>query len=157
MRVRRFVLMIVLLAFGSTGAAQVRPLPPAPNLSGSWTASTTERIAYSPFGAQFTVKQDASTVTFTTSRETITYTLDDKEHPRTTQTVRGDTWTRYSRARFVTTALLVTTRVDAGQTGHWEDLFIVSLDKPGEVTVVAMSAATMGGMSTNTFKYTKTQ
>ena len=83
----RYLGLIVLIAFPiltTSGSAQVRPLPPPPDLSGNWLAATTERIAYSPLGASFSVKQDASSVTITTGRETVTYQLDDKEHPRTT-------------------------------------------------------------------------
>jgi hypothetical protein len=59
----------------------------------------------------------------------------------------------------VAAALLVTTETDAGQTGHWEDMFIVSLDRPGVITVVAWNAirSLEGGMSTNVFGYTKVQ
>jgi hypothetical protein len=44
----------------------------------------------------------------------------------------------------LTAPLVVTTRIDAGQTGRWEDLFIVSLDRPGENTVIASSASLTG-------------
>jgi len=158
--VRRTVVVSViagLLAVGGAVAAQVRPLPPPPDLSGSWSVSPTDGLGYSPFGARFTVKQDASTITIATDRETVTYRLDDSKTPRTTRTVDGRTWTRISRARFVTAALLVTTEIDAGETGHWEDMFIVSLESPGVVTVVACSAtaSTDAGMGTHVFKYTK--
>jgi hypothetical protein len=158
MRVHRSVIVILgFLALAEHGSAQVRPLPPHPDLSGSWAVASTEGLAYSPFGARFTVKQDASTITITTDREAVTYKLDDSATPRTTQTVTGAAWTRVSRARFVTAALVVTTRIDAGATGHWEDLLIVSLDQPGQVTVVACSASKGGGMSTRLFKYAKAQ
>jgi hypothetical protein len=160
MRTHFTMLAIVgLVTINEAGLAQVRPLPPHPDLSGTWATATTDGLAYSPFGARFTVKQDASTVTITTARETVTYKFDDSENVRTTQTVTGQAWTRVSRARFVTDALVVTTRIDAGPTGHWEDLFIVSLDRPGEVTVVSCNAmkSMESGMSTRLFKYTKIQ
>jgi hypothetical protein len=142
---------------GSGGLAQQRPLAPPPDLTGTWVTTAADARSYSALGLRFTAKQDASTITLTTDRESVTYALNDSETVRTTQTVRGDTWTRTSRARFVTYALVVTTRIDAGPTGHWEDLFIVSLDRPGEVTVVSCSAlkAMEPGMATRTFKYTK--
>jgi hypothetical protein len=150
------IAIVGLLVLGETGSAQVRPLPPHPDFSGSWATTSTGGLPY-PFGARFSVKQDASTITFTTDRDALTYRLDDSENLRTTQTVTGETWTRVSRARFVTAALLVTTRIDAGPFGHWEDLFIVSLDRLGEVTLVACSAAKSGGMTTRVFKYAKAQ
>jgi hypothetical protein len=159
---RTYVGMIViagLLGLGEAASAQLRPLPPHPDLSGSWSATSPEGLAYSPFGARFTVKQDASSITITTDRETVTYRVDDSKNTRTTQTVTGAMWTRVSRARFVTAALLVTTEIDAGQTGHWEDMFIVSLDRPGAVTVVVCNAikSVEPGMGTRIFKYTKIQ
>jgi hypothetical protein len=89
----------------------------------------------------------------------VTYTLDDSENTRTTTTAAGATWTRVSRARFVTSALLVTTRTDAGSFGHWEDLFLVSPDSDGKLTVVTCNAAKSRerGMSTRVFTYTKGQ
>lgn len=151
------VAIIGMMAVTHPGLAQVRPLPPHPDLSGTWAIDSTDGAANSPFGARFTVKQDASTITFTTDREAVTYKLDDSENARTTQTVTGATWKRSSRARFVTAALVVTTRIDAGTTGHWEDLFIVSLDRPGQVTVISCNASksTQPGMATRMFKYTK--
>ncbi|HET9359277.1 MAG TPA: hypothetical protein VFO58_05985 [Vicinamibacterales bacterium] len=160
MRIDVGVLTLVgLVAVGHAGAAQVRPLPPHPDLSGAWVTNSTDDLAYSPFGARFTVNQDASTVTITADRETVTYTLDNSESVRTTSTVTGASWRRSSRARFVTAALVVTTRIDAGATGHWEDLFIVSLDRPGEVTVVASNAVKSmePGMVTRVFNYRKAQ
>lgn len=158
MRTHIGAIVIGLLALGEAASAQ-RPLPPHPDLSGSWSVASTEGLAYSPFGARFTVKQDATSITISTDREAVTYQLDDSKTPRTTETVAGATWTRLSRARFVTAALLVTTETDAGQTGHWEDMFIVSLDRPGAITVVACHAIrpTEGGMSTHVFEYTKVQ
>ena len=105
------------------------------------------------------MKQDASTITIHSARESVTYRLDDSETPRTTQTVTGAAWTRVSRARFVSSALIVTTRIDAGSTGHWEDLFIVSVDRPGEVTVVTCNAVKSreSAMATRLLKYTKVQ
>jgi hypothetical protein len=157
---RRFVIgtaIVGSLAAGAAASDQVRALPPPPDLSGSWTTDAADARSYSPLGVRFTVKQDAATITLTTDRDAVTYKLDDSDNVRTTQTVRGDSWTRTSRARFVTFALVVTTRIDAGATGHWEDLFIVSLDKPGELTVVSCNAlkSMEPGMSTRTFKYTK--
>ena len=160
MRTRASILTLVgLVALNAVGAAQVRPLPSPPDLSGTWVVAPSGDLAYSPFGARFTVKQDGATVTISTDREVVRYTLDDAEHVRTTQTVRGTTWKRFSRARFVTAALVVTIRTDAGPTGHWEDLFMLSLDRPGEVTMVTCSAlkSMEGGMATHVFKYTKAQ
>jgi hypothetical protein len=147
------------LATGEPGAAQVRPLPAPPDLSGTWTLVQPETSAESPLGARFAVKQDASTITLTSAREVVTYKPDDSENLRTTQTVTGATWTRASRARFVTSALLITTRIDAGRTGQWEDLLLVSQSGPGEITVVSCNAlkSMEGGMAIRVFKYTKAQ
>lgn len=160
----RFVGVVAIVGCLSTsastsGLAQARPLPPPPDLSGAWATDATDARSYSPLGVRFTVKQDASTITLATDRETVTYKLDDSETVRTTPTARGDTWTRTSRARFVTYALVVTTRIDAGATGHWEDLFVMTLNGPGEVTVVSCNAlkSMQPGMSTRTFKYTKVE
>jgi hypothetical protein len=153
-------IVIVALSLCATASAQQRPLPPRPNLSGSWSVTPTEsalRLAQTPLGARFTVKQDASSITISTDRETVTYPTDDSKNTRTNS--GGRTSTRISRARFVGAALLVTTEVDAGQTGHWEDMFVVALDHPGTVTVVAFNTTKSpdGGMGTLVFTYTKTQ
>jgi hypothetical protein len=150
------IAFVSLLAVGQSGFAQVRPLAPPPDLSGNWAIVQPDGSSLSPLGARFGVKQDALAITFTTAREVVTYMLDDSENLRTTQTVAGDTWNRTSRARFVSAALLVTTRIDAGSTGHWEDLILVSQDRPGEITVVSCNAVlNEWGMATRVFKYTK--
>ncbi len=151
------ILISALVAVGAASPTQIRPLPPHPDLSGTWSVTSTESLAHSPFGARFTVKQDQSSITITGDREAVTYQLDDSRNVRTTQSAAGTAWTRRSRARFVTAALLVTTEIDAGQTGHWEDMFIVSLDRPGLITVVACNAVMAGGMGTYVFKYSKAQ
>jgi hypothetical protein len=153
------ILIVGALAGGESGSAQQRSLPAPPDLSGSWTIVQADSSASSPLGARFAVRQDASTITFTSGQEVVTYKLDDSENLRSTQTVTGATWTRASRARFVTSALLVTTRIDAGPTGHWEDLLLVSQDRPGEITVVSCNAVKSmeRGMATRVFKYTKAQ
>ena len=153
------ILIAALLGFGHAASAQVRPLPPHPDLSGTWSAAPAEGLGSSPFGARFMVKQDASSITISTDREAVTYQLDDSKNARTTQNANGTTSTKISRARFVTAALLVTTEIDAGPTGHWEDMFIVSLDRLGEVTVVSCNAlkSVQPGMGTRVFKYTKAQ
>ena len=156
------IAIVGLLGLSNTGSAQMRPLPPPPDFSGNWVmspGSPDQSLAYAPFGARFTVKQDASTITITTAREAVTYKLDDSRDSRTTQTVTGASWNRISRARFVTSALVVTTEIDAGPTGHWEDMFVVSLDQPGQVTVVSFNAVKSmeAGMATRMFKYTKAQ
>jgi len=150
--------IVGLLAASGAGSAQMRPLPPPPDLSGSWKIASTGGLSSSPLGDRFAVKQDASTITFTSPGEVVTCRLDDSENVRTTQTVAGESWTRVSQARFVNAALVVTTRIDAGQTGHWEDLLVVALDRPGQVTVVACNATkSQPGMATRVFKYTMTQ
>lgn len=156
---RRFFAIAGVLAICTTASARLPRLSPHPDLSGSWSVASTEGLGYSPFGARFTVRQDASTITIQSDRETVTYRLDDSENARTTQTATGATWRRVSRARFVQHALLVTTRIEAGPTGQWEDLFIVSLDRPGEVTVVTSNTVKSleSAMSTRLFKYTKVQ
>lgn len=151
--------IVGLLASLGSGSAQVRLLAPPPDLSGNWTIAQTDASPYSPLGARFAVKQDASTITLTSAREVVTYKLDDSEHLRTSTSVSGATWTRASRARFVSSALLVTTRIDAGMTGHWEDLLLLSLDGANQITLVSCDTlkSTERAMATKVFKYTKAQ
>jgi hypothetical protein len=46
-----------------------------------------------------------------------------------------------SQARWVTNALLITTTTDAGATGRWEDLLILSLSGENALNVVTVSTA----------------
>ena len=146
------------LAAAVSGSAQVRPLAAPPDLSGNWTI-VPGGDGSSPLGSRFAVKQDTSTITFTSDRQEVTYKLDDSETVRRTGMANGVTSVHASRARFVSAALIVTTRIDAGSTGHWEDLMLVSQDRPGEITVVTCNAlkSTERGMATRVFKYTKVQ
>ena len=55
----------------------------------------------------------------------------------------------------MTNALLITTRTDAGPTGQWEDLMIVSLDAPDKLSLVTSATAKSMEplMITKMFKY----
>jgi len=115
-----------------------------------------EDIHYSPLGPQFTVQQDTRSITIVDGRRTVTYKLDGSESTRTEKTVRGDTWTYTAKARFVTYALLVTTKTERPDTGGtWEDMMILSPDSPGSMRLVSVATTTSmnNGMNTMIFKY----
>lgn len=155
----RFCIAVLLAAAiqPSVGQAQDRSAARPPNLSGAWTAVDVEDSRSSPLGPRFTVTQDAATVTLTGVRDTVTYPLDGSNTQRTQITTLGQTWTLTAQARFVTAALLVTTKTDAGSTGRWEDLMVLSLDTTGQLTLVSSAAAksVQPAMNTSVFKYVR--
>ena len=143
----------------STGLARQHPVP---DFSGKWTMVGTDDQIYAPFGAQFTVTQDATSLTIAWTQslrgtDPITVKLDGSETERTTTTVRGDKWRRVTQAKLVTFAIVITEKVDAGVTGRWEDLVLLSLDGPGKLTLVSSATAKSmeRNMITRMFKYEK--
>jgi hypothetical protein len=123
---------------------------------GTWALKTGE--PYSPLGAAGTIAQTESRITVTASarpERAVTYQLDRPEFTYTTTTVRGDTWTHVAQARWVTNALLVTTKTGAGVTGAWEDMVIYSLSGPNTLTVVTVMTPKSSelGMSTQLSTY----
>lgn len=152
--------LAVVLAVGITntaGRAQERRPLISPDFSGTWAVVNAEGIAYSPLGAQFTVTQDPSSITFTGARGAATYKLDGTESRRTIGTATGGAWTLTSQARFVTHALLVTTKTEAGPTGQWEDLMVLALDSSGTLSLVTSGTAKSMDpvMITRLFKYVR--
>jgi hypothetical protein len=151
---------VIVAVASSTGVARQQPVP---DFSGKWVMVGTEGQIYNPFGPQFTVTQDATSLTIASSGgttyapDTMTVKLDGSETERTTTTVTGDQRRRLSQAKVVTFALVITTKVDAGGTGRWEDLVLLALDGPGKLTLVSCGAASSmeRGMITTMFKYEK--
>jgi hypothetical protein len=145
---------IIVAVASTTGVARQHPVP---DFSGKWAMVGDEKPVYTPFGSQFTVTQDATSLTISWARDTMTVKLDGTEIERTTTTVTGAQWRRASQAKVVTFALVITTKVDAGVTGRWEDLVLLSLDGPGKLTLVscATSKSMQPAMNTRMFKYEK--
>jgi hypothetical protein len=144
----------VIAAVAGTGSAQQRPVP---DFSGKWTLVGAENPIYTPFGAEFTVTQDATSFTITSARDAMIVKLDGSDTDRTTTTVRGDQWKRVTQGKLVTFALVITTKVDAGVTGRWEDLVVLSLGGAGKLTLVSCATAKSmePAMITRMFKYEK--
>lgn len=142
------------LATSAPLAAQGRP-----DFSGEWTLATNvgDRID-NPLGRQATIAQNGSTLTITTkdsrANPTRTYQLDGTE----ARSTRDPEQVLLSRTRWVTNALIITTRPETAPR-PWEDLVMLTIDPGGNLTVTAASSCTCGGVETiTTFaSYTRTQ
>jgi hypothetical protein len=86
--------------------------------------------------------QDAATVTFTSGTRSITYRLDVPETRNTVVSARGEKMTLVSQVRWVTHALLITTKHNRGAVEGWEDLLVCSMNGPDELVVVNVAAVT---------------
>ena len=123
-------------------ATQSRPAV-RPDLSGKWTFMAAPGVtADAPLFAEGVVTQDASSVTFSSGARSLTYRLDVAESKNTQTSVRGETVTLMSQVRWVTNALLITTKHNRGATEGWEDLLVCSLNGRGELTLVRVVAVT---------------
>lgn len=152
LRIALVVLTIGLAPRAAQSASQTRP-----DFSGKWTLVSTSNFAGGPLGRGGTITQDEASVTFTPSLgQTVTYRIDGSETSRPTTTVTGATWHLASQARWVTNALLVTTKY-VTNIGRWEDLVVCSLDGDGNLVVVTVSTPKTSdrGMSTETLVYRK--
>ena len=148
---------LVVLALGSTPRAAQSAAQTRPDFSGKWTLVSTSSFAGGPLARGGTITQDEASVTFTASQgQAVTYRIDGSENSRTTTTVAGVVWGLTSQARWVTNALLVTTKY-VTNIGQWEDLVVCSLDGDGNLIVVTVSAVktSQRGMSTETLIYRK--
>jgi hypothetical protein len=133
-RVLSLLAVGVVIGLNGVGpSARVR-LAGQPDLSGTWTLISGTRAASSPLGAEGTIAQDMSSLTFSTGARSLRYRLDGSES-------RND-WngsTQSSQARWVTKALLITTTTHSAA-GEWEDAAICSLDAAGHLNVVTVNA-----------------
>jgi len=153
---RLFVIPLWMVVQQANGTVHAQAAE-VPNFTGTWTVSDQQDTGASPLGRQFTVTQAPGAITLETAGNAVTYQLNDSENTWTTTTVRGETRRRIARARFVSLALLVTTRTEAGTTGTWEDLMMLAPDGKGQLTLVSSSAALYpeGAMNTKVFVYKK--
>lgn len=137
MKLRGWILLLVLIG-SRRDFAQAKP-----DFSGSWSAP----------GAALVIKQDSRTLTIGQDGETRTYSLDGFAH-RLETAGRGGTSQVTSEARWIGSALLVTTRTVSG-IGTWEDLEVYSLDYGPKLTVVRVTTqTTQPMMNTTTTTYT---
>jgi hypothetical protein len=156
-RLQALLIALVVFAVGLAPRAVQSAAQTRPDFSGKWTLVSTSSFAGGPLGRGGTITQDEASVTFTPSLgRTVTYRIDGSENSRTTTTVTGELWDLASQARWVTNALLVTTKY-VTNIGRWEDLVVCSLDGDGNLVVVTVSTpkSTQRGMSTETLIYRK--
>jgi hypothetical protein len=132
-----------LVGLGATNpSAQSRPIA-RPDFTGKWTSVATPGvIADAPLFAEGVITQDASSITFASGDRSLTYRLDAPESKNTQTSVRGETITLVSQVRWVTNALVITTRHNRGTTEGWEDLWAFSLNGRGELNVARVVAVT---------------
>ena len=122
------------------------------SFAGIWTAAA-------PNAQRLIIEQDATLLRITDSRNRVlTYRLDGSESRNQTTTVRGETWNHVSRARWVSSALVIitTTTREAGQ--QWDWMTIYRRDGQGNLLVTTLDAVLDPGpfqamaMSTVEFK-----
>jgi hypothetical protein len=139
---RAVVAGLALLSLTTADASvQSRPIL-RPDFSGTWTlaAGSPAPIA-GLLGSDAVITHDDGTISFRSGNRSTTCRLDGNETPSTRTTVLGERWAEVSQARWVTHALLITTTTDAGATGRWEDLLILSLSGKNALNVVTVSTA----------------
>lgn len=154
------VVVSAIAALGKSPALQASPQAiPKPDLSGKWTFVPTAETPRSdaPLFAGGSITQDATRLTVEAGNRTLTYRLDVPESRNETPTVRGEKWLLVSQVRWVTNALLITTRTNATN-GNWEDILILSLAGPDKLNVVKVNTLMEGnGMATAVLSYKKSQ
>lgn len=111
-----------------------------PNFSGRWIGAGS--------AVSFTIEQNDSTVTITyppgvVEGRRLVFNLDGSETRNTTRTVTGETWTHVSRARWVTSALLIVTTTTRENIGSWDWMAIYSFtaDSNRNLSVTTVDAA----------------
>jgi len=135
MRKTLFLLAVgVVIGLGAVGPSARARLAVQADFSGTWVVVSGTGAANSPLGAEGTIAQDASSLTFSTGGRSLRYHLDGSES-------RNDagTSTQISQARWITKAVLITTTTHSAA-GQWEDAAICSLDAAGHLNVVTVNA-----------------
>lgn len=149
------LLAVMSVAIG-TSAQQPKPL--AANFSGTWALTSDKNPTGAPVGRVLEIVQKGQTLTLTGGREgDVTYKLDGSETTWQTKTVNSDIWRKSARVQVVTNALVITTHTDAGATGRWDDLMVLSLDHEGHLNLVSSNATIYQQpvMATGLFIYDK--
>jgi hypothetical protein len=138
------------LAIGVLFTANVGSAQNKPSFTGTWVATTGT--------SELVIVQDVTQVRVTDARgRVLTYRLDGSESRNETRTVVGEKWTHVSQARWVSSALVITTTTtrEAGQ--RWDWLTIYRRDGEGGLQVTTLDAVTDPGpylaMSLNTVGY----
>jgi len=152
---RNFLVVAVVLMFGTAAslAAQAKP-----DFSGKWTldpASAPAPPAGAPagggFGNEFTIAQNAKTLTITRMQGdqtvTTTYNLDGSESKNTTQG-RGGPQEQVSKAMWDGAKLMVTTTINAG--GNTIEQKRVFAMEGGNLTIETTQPGRDGGPGTPT-------
>jgi len=131
--VRRWLIAGMVTMLTASGMAQERA-----SFAGTWTAVTgPQRLA---------IEQSIAQLVVTDARgQKLTYRLDGSESRNETFTVRGEKWTHVSQARWVSSAVVITTTTtrEAGQ--HWDWLTIYRRDGSGNLQVTTLDAVTDPG------------
>jgi hypothetical protein len=142
-RFLRSVVACLALVSLTTADASVQSRPILrPDFSGTWMlAAGSPAPIEGPLGSDAVIAHDNGTISFRSGRRSTTCRLDGNETPSAMTTVSGERWAHVPQARWVTNALLITTTTDAGATGRWEDLLILSLNGENALNVVTVSTA----------------
>ena len=122
------------------------------DLSGNWVGG--------PNGQRLVIKQDAAQLTVTDGRgRVLVYRLDASESRNETTTVTGEKWTHVSQAKWVSSALVVTTKTTRAAGQNWDWMTIYRRDGQGNLLVTTLDAVTDPGpfmaMSMLTVEYQK--
>ena len=133
-----FVAGLIATSLGQGDSVAQRRPPVRPDFSGKWTLVAGPQ---DPHRLEWAISQDESSITFVTANRSMTYKIDGPDIPYETTTVRGDVWKRLYHARWVSNALLITTKTDSS-IGRWEDAMIWSLDGGGNLQLVTVDATT---------------
>ena len=146
-----FAVAVVVAAFAG-GSQPVHSASLGADLSGTWTLPPAPGGSSEVLGTEGAITQDGSRLTLTGGHQPLSVYLDGRDSQNTT----ASGWTLVSQARWVTHALLITTKYNT-PVGQWEDMVICSLDGKGKLNVVTVSAAKSSdeGMITRQFVYSK--
>ena len=122
------------------------------DFSGTWVGG--------PNAQRLVIKQDATQLTVTDGRgRVLVYRLDASESRNETTTVRGEKWTHVSHAKWVSSALVVTTTTRRAEGQSWDWMTIYRRDGQGNLLVTTLDAVTDPGpfmaMAMSTVEYKK--
>ena len=129
----RVLLFAVLLFTADPFSAQ-----PRASFSGTWLATSGPQ--------QLVITQDATQLTVTDARGRLwAYRLDGSESRNETTSVTGEKWTPVSQAKWVSSALVITTTTTRAAGQQWDWMTIYTRDGDGNLQVTTLDAVTDPG------------
>jgi hypothetical protein len=123
------LLLIAAIGLDSIGHAQTAE-PRHPDFSGTWmlvpSAGSDPQLPamLGPLGAESVITQDSTELRLTQSGQMVSLRLDGAETRYTTRGNGGE-WTYLAQPRWITAALLITTKTQS-PIGSWEDALVMS-------------------------------